>query len=99
MKKSVFTSEYDLLRTLLREVRKRSGVTQEELAERLKETQSFVSKCERGERRLDLVQLNEFCNALEIPLLEFVREFVERLPRRVQSSSGRRVPKSKETRL
>lgn len=97
MEKSVFTLEYDLLRVLLREVRKRSNVTQDELAARLKETQSFVSKCERGERRLDLVQLNAFCDALGIPLVDFVQEFVKRISRR-HSSASKRVPKTKETR-
>ncbi len=87
MEKSVFTPDYDLLRTLLREVRQRAGVTQVELAARLNETQSFVSKCERGERRLDLVQLAEFCRVLEVGLLDFVQEFEQR---RRQSKVGRR---------
>lgn len=98
MEKSVFTSEYELLRRLLREFRKRTNVTQEDLAARLKETQSFVSKCERGERRLDLVQLHAFCKALGIPLLDFVQEYVARLTHRRQASGGRVVPNTKVTR-
>ena len=97
MEKSVFTTEYNLLRSMLREFRKRSNVTQNDLAARLEETQSFVSKCERGERRLDLVQLNAFCKALEIELVDFVQEFSKRLERRHSSASGR-VPRTKETR-
>lgn len=97
MEKSVFTSEYDLLKTLLRETRKRLGVTQEELAERLGETQSFVSKCERGERRLDLVQLQWFCRALGIPLTEFVEEFARRSARSGQPRSrGKQTPSSRK---
>jgi len=79
MEKTTFTREYDLLRRMLRELRERQGVTQVELAERLKETQSYVSKCERGERRLDLVQVRAFCAALKIPLVEFVGDFERRL--------------------
>ena len=97
MEKSVFTSEYELLKRLLREVRKRANVTQEELAARLQETQSFVSKCERGERRLDLVQLHAFCKALGIPLVDFVQEYTAKLPGRSQAR-GRVVPKTKATR-
>ncbi len=48
MEKSTFTREYQLLCTLVREFRERAGLTQVQLAERLGETQSFVSKSERG---------------------------------------------------
>lgn len=75
MQKSVFTREYAVLRTMLREARERAEITQVELAHKLRETQSFVSKCERGERRLDLVQLRLWCTALGINLSQFVAAF------------------------
>ena len=53
MEKSVFTPEYGLLLRQLRETRQERGITQAQLAERLHETQSWVSKCERGEHRLE----------------------------------------------
>ena len=59
---------------LLKQTRRRFGVTQEELAERLGATQSFVSKCERGERRLDIVEIRAFCVALGSSLPEFAQE-------------------------
>ena len=43
--------------------------------------QSFVSKYEIGERRLDLIELREVCAALGVPLLEFVKQFEEILPK------------------
>lgn len=67
---------------MLKEARLRAKLTQIELAQRLDETQSFVSKCERGERRLDLVQLRAFCKPLGITLSNFVAEFDRRLGRR-----------------
>ena len=82
MEKSVFSREYDLLRKMLREAREHAQLTQIDLAERLHETQSFISKCERGERRLDLVQLRAFCKALGVPLPTFVAEFDRRLGKR-----------------
>lgn len=75
MEKSLFTSEYRVLCRLLREKREAAGLTQVEMAERLDETQSYVSKCERGDRRVDLVQLRQFCRAMGLTLSEFVGEF------------------------
>jgi len=79
MEKSTFTREYQLLTKLLRATRKRTGITQVALAEKIGETQSYVSKVERGERRLDLVQLRVFCAAMGIKLSKFVDAFEEEL--------------------
>lgn len=82
MEKSTFTREYAALRSLLREQREAKGVTQVVLAERLGETQSYVSKVERGERRLDLVQLRCFCKAIGISLGDFVARFESKAGKR-----------------
>lgn len=50
-------------------------MTQVQLAGRLGQTQSFVSKCERGERRLDLVEGRAFCVAMGVSFPTFVTEF------------------------
>lgn len=63
------------LQALLRQVRKAAGLTQVELAQRLGQGQSFVSKYEAGERRLDLSQLHDICQAVGIPLIELVERF------------------------
>ena len=65
MEKSVFTHEYRVLLRLFRETREAANLTQVQLAEKLGQSQSFVSKCERGERRLDMVQLRTICKLLE----------------------------------
>ena len=54
MGKSAFSRQYSAFLHRLRECRHEAGMTQEELAARLHTTQSFVSKCERGERRIDI---------------------------------------------
>jgi len=82
MKKSIHTREYQILRHLLRECREAANITQVELAERLEQTQSFVSKCERGELRLDVIQLRSFCTCMDMDLLTFVRTLEERLARK-----------------
>ena len=56
----------------LREARSEVGLTQAELAARLGRPQSFVSKYESGERRLDLIELSDVCTALGISLESFV---------------------------
>jgi transcriptional regulator with XRE-family HTH domain len=82
MEKSVHTKEYGVLRRLLREFREAESVTQVELARRLGQTQSFVSKCERGELRLDVIQLRSFCAALNTDLPTFIHKLESRLPGR-----------------
>lgn len=75
MSKITLKAEQKRLQALLREVRLAAGLRQIDLAKRLGQPQSFISKCESGERRLDLPELREVCKALGIPLKEFVRRF------------------------
>ncbi len=44
----------------LKEARRRAGLTQAEVAATLHKPQSFVSKCESGERRIDVIELEDF---------------------------------------
>ena len=66
MVRSVFSPTYQRFRTLLVQERKRSGLTQAALATRLRRPQSFVSKYEQGERRVDVVEFLEIAEALKI---------------------------------
>lgn len=77
MRKSTFTPAHDELQRLLRQLRLSAGLRQEDVAEALGKPQSFVSKYETGERRLDLVELREICGALGITLSDFVKRFEE----------------------
>ena len=56
MTKSLHTDAYQTLTKLLRQVRQRSGLTQQEVADRLNTHQSYVAKVEKGERRIDVVE-------------------------------------------
>lgn len=89
MEKSLYSEGYSLFLRQLRTTRKGAGVTQIELAKRLDETQSFVSKCERGERRIDVVELREFCRALGVSLTEFARRLDTGMARK-RSAPGQR---------
>lgn len=66
---------YKKFRGLLVEARKDAGITQVALAVRLKRPQSFVSKYERGERRLDVVEFGEVAKAIGIDPIRFLRRF------------------------
>ncbi len=79
MEKSPFTPEYGVLLKLLREIRGAAKLTQMELARRTQETQSYISKLERGEVRLDLIQLRTICQALGTTLPKFVSLLEDRL--------------------
>jgi transcriptional regulator with XRE-family HTH domain len=79
MEKSIFTIEQEALQKVLRQLRLGAGLRQEDLAARLTEPQSFVSKYELGERRLDLIELRKICEAVGVTLLELVRRFEEQL--------------------
>jgi transcriptional regulator with XRE-family HTH domain len=69
--KTTFSPEYELFSGLLRECRQKKGLTQSQLSLRLERPQSFVSKYEMGERRLDVVELLNVCGELGITLTEF----------------------------
>lgn len=66
-------AEKKRLLSLLRQMRLDAGLRQEDLAEKLGEPQSFVSRYESGERRLDVLELRQISKVLGVSLTEFVR--------------------------
>ena len=66
MTKSVFSEQYNLLRQLLVAARQQSELTQAQVASKVGKPQSFVSKYERGERRLDVIEFLEVTRALDV---------------------------------
>ena len=72
MDKSIYSRRQGALQRLLRQVRTEAGLRQVDLAAKLGQPQSFVSKCESGERRLDLLELEQVCICCGITLVDFV---------------------------
>jgi len=72
MQKSIHSARYRVFLKVFRQARLRAGLTQVQLARAIRETQTFVSKCERGERRVDVMELGTFCKAFGITLKQFV---------------------------
>jgi transcriptional regulator with XRE-family HTH domain len=85
MDKSIFTAEYAVLLELLRAARATAGLSQVELARRLGVSQSFVTKMESGDRRLDVIQLRTVCRVLGTDLISFLTRLEARLAGRAGS--------------
>ncbi len=62
-KTALHTKRYEAFRERLRRARVEAGLTQEEVAARLRRPQTWVSKCELGERRVDFVELEDWASA------------------------------------
>ena len=82
MEKSIYTREYTAFLSLFRQAREAAGLTQVELAEAIAKSQSFVSKVERGETRLDIIQLRTLLAAVGTTL----PAFASRLERELKKS-------------
>lgn len=64
---------YGAIRNLLREIRREAGLTQVDLACRLRRGQSYVSKIERGEQYIDLAEFIDWCHACGVTPSEAMR--------------------------
>ena len=82
MPRSAHSRDYKVFRELLRTVREDAGLTQRDVAGALEVHQSYVSKYESGERRLDVVELRKVCMAMKIPLSTFIKRLEARLRKR-----------------
>ena len=81
MEKSIHTRDYAAFLRLLKKAREDAGMTQVGLAAALDKSQSFVSKVERGETRLDLIQLRTVLAALGVALPAFAARLEAELGR------------------
>lgn len=89
MAKSLYRTENLEMSALLRQLREDAGMVQTTLAERLGRTQTYVSNVELGIRRLDLVELRDYCVGLQIDLQEFIAQWETRIQR---TTKARRRP-------
>ena len=74
MTDSVHTTRYHRFRDILTKARQAQELSQEALAEKLGCVQTFVSKYERGERRLDVVEFLDVAEALGIDPCKVIRQ-------------------------
>lgn len=83
MAKSLYRTENLELAALLRQLREEAGLVQTAFGERLGRGQTYVSNVELGIRRLDLVELRDYCAALGISL----SQLIERWERRIEQAA------------
>lgn len=74
MEKSIHQKRYHAMIALLRGKREAKGITQIQLAEKLNVSQTVVSKIETCERRLDLIELIDVCDAINVSFMDFLTE-------------------------
>jgi transcriptional regulator with XRE-family HTH domain len=74
VKKNIRLNQQKKLLVLLRGIRVEAGLRQSELASRLGTDQTFISKYESGERRLDILELREVCQVVGIDFVVFIRK-------------------------
>jgi len=65
MSKSIYSKEYKNIIERLKIARLNAGLKQEDVASKLKKPQSYISKIERGERRVDAAELKELAKILK----------------------------------
>jgi transcriptional regulator with XRE-family HTH domain len=82
--------EYKIVGARLEAVRKAAGVTQVELAKRLKKPQSFVSACESGRRRVDILELVSIVTTLSGDPREVCSSILDEIAPRARPQSARR---------
>ena len=92
MEKSTFSDEYSVVSTLLKELRIAAGITQVQMAGLLNLTQSLFSKYERGEVRLDIIQLRTIVMQLGLTLPQFSEMLEERLKPSTKQAPQRKPP-------
>jgi transcriptional regulator with XRE-family HTH domain len=71
--RSIHTAVHKRLIVRLRQARLQSGLTQSQVARKLRKPQSFVSSCESGQRRIDVVELHEFAKLYRVRLSYFLQ--------------------------
>ena len=81
MKSTSYSSDYAHFLHVLRQARLQAGLSQEQLAAALGQVQTFVSKCELGDRRLDVIELNAWIVALGGDPVAFMAGLQDRLSR------------------
>ena len=70
--------KYEFLRSELKKTRLAGKLLQQDLAEKLKKPQSYVSKVESGERTLDVLEFLSYCNALGVEPIKWLKKFTDK---------------------
>jgi len=72
MPKSIYSKDYRNVIEKLKKARLDAGLKQSEVAQKLKKPQSYISKIERGERRIDIAELKELAKIYKKDITYFI---------------------------
>ncbi|MFA6077461.1 MAG: helix-turn-helix transcriptional regulator [Candidatus Paceibacterota bacterium] len=72
MSKSVYSKDYKEIIRRLKKARVEAGLAQQDVADKLGKPQSFISKIESGERRLDVAEMKKFAEIYQKPSSYFL---------------------------
>jgi len=86
--KTTYTQANDIFRELLKETRVAKSLTQADVATSLGVQQSYVSKYESGERRLDFVETAQVCEALGLSIEDFAASYSAKLAKARRAKAG-----------
>ena len=73
MNGNIYSKEYQKITKRLKEARQRANLKQQDVADKLKKPQSYVSKIESGEKRLDVVELKKFAKVYKKDINYFIK--------------------------
>ena len=71
-RKSIYSNKHRFLTQQLRKARLEANLTQKEVADTLGKTQSYISKVETGQLRIDIIQLEQFASIYKKKLEYFI---------------------------
>lgn len=73
MTKSIYTKEYKIIIQKLKKARQSASLKQKEVAKKLGKPQSYISKIESGERRIDIVELKQLAKIYKKDISYFLK--------------------------
>lgn len=89
--KSIYSQTYRALLTRITQARKEAGITQADLAEQLGRPQSFISKIESGERRIDVVEFLQVAHLIGFDPCALIQDL-----RLTQAQKTKKIPKKRK---
>ncbi len=95
-----YSLRHGCFRVLLRRVREEAGLSQAALAEKLGKPQTFVSKSELGERRIDFLETLDFCTACGVSIANLahrLKEILSGTETELEQRAKRRSPRKMDS--
>ncbi|MEP5395236.1 MAG: helix-turn-helix transcriptional regulator [Hyphomicrobiales bacterium] len=84
MPRSMFSKDYAILIQLMADIRKEMGKTQVDVSTALGKPQSFISKIENGERRMDLIEMIAIADAIGMNSQQILKRLENEIQRPVE---------------